>query len=89
MSSYMIVRHKVRDFDEWKQAYDDHQSHRQEAGLTEQYLLRGADDGNEVVAMFAAESIDRAKEFAGSEELKTVMQNAGVIDRPDIHFLNG
>ena len=63
MASYLLIRHKVTDFKTWKVGYDTHQAMRTEAGLTEKYLLRSADDPNEVVALFEAQDIDRAKRF--------------------------
>jgi hypothetical protein len=89
MAGYMLVRHKVRDFAEWKLSYDADLPNRIEAGLSERYLLRGAYDPNEIVMLFDAPDLDRAKAFAGSENLKETMQRAGVVDRPDIYFLNG
>lgn len=88
MASYMLVRHKVRDFDEWKSGYDDHRPKRDEAGLNEMHLFRNAQDPNEVVALFEANNLDNAKAFASSDELKEAMQKVGVIDKPDIYFLN-
>jgi len=85
----MLVRHKVRDFSEWKRGYDAHLPKRVESGLTEKYLLQGANDPNEVVIMFEARDINRAKAFAESAELKETMQKVGVVDRPDIYFLKG
>lgn len=35
MASYMLIRHKVRDFKTWKVGYDAHRPKRAEAGLTE------------------------------------------------------
>ncbi len=89
MASYMLVRHKVRDFSEWKPGYDAHLPKRAEAGLTEKYLLRGADDLNEVVLLFEARDLNRAKAFAESADLRETMQKVGVLDKPDIYFLNG
>jgi hypothetical protein len=89
MASYLLIRHKVTDFKTWKVGYDSHRAMRTEAGLTEKYLLRSADDPNEVVALFEAQDIDRAKGFAASAELREKMQEFGVADRPDIYFLNG
>jgi len=89
MASYLLIRHKVTDFKTWKAGYDTHQAMRTGAGLTEKYLLRSADDPNEVVALFEAQDIDRAKGFATSAELREKMQEFGVADRPDIYFLNG
>jgi hypothetical protein len=37
-----------------------HATRHTEAGLTEKYLLRNADDPNEVVALFEATDLDRA-----------------------------
>ncbi len=88
MASYMLVRHKVRDFSEWKPGYDAHLPKRAEAGLTEKYLLRGADDPNEVVLLFEAQDLNRAKAFAESADLRETMQKVGVLDTPDIYFLN-
>ena len=88
MSSFMLVRHKVRDFKSWKAGYDAHQPKRVEAGLTEKYLLRGSDDPNEVVALFEAQDLSRAKAFATSAELREKMEEVGVVGKPDIYFLN-
>jgi len=89
MASYMLVRHRVRDFSEWKRGYDAHLPKRVEAGLREKYLLRGADDPNEVILLFESPDLNRAKAFAESADLKETMQKVGVVDKPDIYFLNG
>ena len=89
MASYTIVRSKVRDFAEWKSEYDAHLPKREEAGLTEKYLLRGANDPNEVILVFEAADLNRARAFAESAELREVMQKVGVVDKPDIYYLNG
>ena len=87
MASYMLVRHKVRDFSKWKRVYDAHLPKRGEAGLTEKYLLRGANDPNEVIVLFEAKDIKRAEDFAGSSDLRETMQKVGVVDKPDIYFM--
>jgi hypothetical protein len=89
MSTFVLVRHKVKDFATWKAGYDGHRPKRQEAGLTEKHLLRSADDPNEVVLLFEAQDLNQAREFAASADLRQKMQEVGVIDRPDIFFLNG
>ncbi|WP_345984900.1 hypothetical protein WCX49_09730 [Sulfurimonas sp. HSL-1656] len=85
--AYMMVRHKVRDYNEWKPGYDGHKGARDAAGLKEVYLLRNADDPHEVIALFEAADLEKARAFADSEDLKQKMQEVGVIDRPDIYFL--
>jgi hypothetical protein len=78
---------KFSDFSKWKPAYDAHLPTRQKAGLKEEHLLRNTDDPNEVVLLFEAKDIQKAKEFASSADLREAMQNAGVVDKPDIYFL--
>jgi len=37
--------------------------------------------------LFKWKDLDSAKKFAGSDNLREVMQEAGVIDRPDVYFV--
>jgi hypothetical protein len=87
MSTYVLVRHKVKDFKTWKPFYDRHIDKRTEAGMTEVYLLRGVSDPNEVIILFEAMEIGRARKFAESPDVMEKMKEAGVIDKPDIYFL--
>jgi hypothetical protein len=43
---------------------------------------------NEVILLFEAEDLRKAKEFNASSELHERMQKAGVVDPPDIYFLS-
>ena len=85
---YVLVRHRVSDFSNWKAAYDAHSTARQEAALREEHLLRNVDDPNEVILLFEAKDLQKAKEFGASADLREAMQNAGAVDKPDIYFLN-
>lgn len=87
MANFVLIRHKVRDFSEWKRGYDAHLSKRAEAGLTEKHLLRGASDPNEVVLLLEAKDHNRAKAFVESADLRETMQKVGVVDKPDVYFL--
>ena len=86
--THMLIRHKVTDFAKWKPVYDAHLTARKEAGLKEKSLLRSIDNPNEVVLLFEAEDLKRAKAFAESSNLREAMQKAGVIDKPEILFLS-
>ncbi len=88
MLTHVLVRHKVKDYSVWKRAYDAHLPKRLEAGLTEKYLFRGANDTNEVIILFEAKDPGRAKTFSESPDFRETMEKAGVIDKPDIYFVN-
>jgi hypothetical protein len=84
---HILVRHKVADFTKWKPVYDAHLSARENAGLKEEHLFRNADDPNEVLLLFSAEDLDKAKTFTASDDLRQAMEKSGVSDKPDIYFL--
>jgi heme-degrading monooxygenase HmoA len=87
---FVMIRHKVHDYDAWKLVFDEHEDERQAAGSKGAHLFRSADDPNEVVITLTWDDarVDDARAFAASDDLRTVMQEAGVIDQPDIYFLN-
>ena len=87
--AHMLIRHKVADFDKWKPAYEDHRSAREAAGLKDLNLWRNESDPSEVILLFEASDVAKAKEFANSPDLKEKMQAAGVQGSPDIVFLSG
>jgi len=89
MANYMLVRHKVKNFDAWKVGYDADRARRAEAGVAEKYVLQG-DDGNsnEVVVLFEAKDLKKAKSFAESTDLRKTMERAGVTGKPDIYYLH-
>ena len=42
-----------------------------------------------VMVILEAEDLERAKEFARSDDLREAMQKVGVVGKPDIYFLKG
>ncbi len=86
--AHMIIRHRVADFEKWKPVYEDHRSARVAAGLRDLHLWRNVDNPNEVILLFEASDVAKAKEFTGASDLKEKMQAAGVQGAPDIVFLS-
>jgi hypothetical protein len=87
MANFLLVRHNVRDFSVWKPGYDAHLPKRAEAGLAEKHLFRSAGNPNEVVILFEAKDLNRARAFADSADLRETMQRLGVEGKPDVYFL--
>ena len=84
---YMLVRHKVEDYEKWKPVFDDHQATRREGGAKGGFLFRNADDRNETLILLEWRDLEDARRFARSEDLREAMQRAGVAEQPDIYFL--
>ena len=84
----MIIRHKVRDYGQWRPLFDDHAEMQKAAGLTNPRVYHSADSNkSEIVVVFDTEDTTRAKAFAASTDLEETMTKAGVVDRPTIYFL--
>ena len=84
--SSILIRHRVGDFAKWKRAFDEHETARRGAGITAHSLYREADDPSVVTITFKVEDLDRAKEFASSDDLRSTMERAGVQGPPEIWF---
>jgi hypothetical protein len=83
----MIVRHKVRDYGEWRPIFDQHAEIQRAAGLINPRVYHSADSNkSEIVVVFDTEDTKRAKEFATSADLKEAMMKAGVVDTPNNLF---
>jgi hypothetical protein len=84
---YVLVRHKVRDYDLWKSVFDEHGDMRRDATSAGGILLRNKDDPNEVFILLEYTDLERARQFIDSDDLRRTMERAGVADVPDISFL--
>jgi heme-degrading monooxygenase HmoA len=84
---YMLVRHKVEDYERWKPGFEEHGETRRESGSKGARLFRNTDDPNETVILLEWEDLEAARRFAQSEDLRETMQRVGVADQPDIYFL--
>ncbi len=84
---YLLVRHKVEDYAKWKPIYDQHGTTRKASGGQSAQLFRNANDPNELVILFEWDDLEKARQFAQSEDLRQAMQRAGVADQPNIYFL--
>jgi quinol monooxygenase YgiN len=85
----MFAKHKVNDFDAWKRTYDEFAPVRKKMGVTGASVHRDARDPNIVTVTHTFNSLDAATAFAGSDDLKSAMKNAGVVGAPDIWFAEG
>jgi len=82
----MAINHEVDDWATWKSAYDEHESMRDEAGLEELDVLVNIDNPNDVMVVSRSKDHESAAGFADSEDLKAVMENAGVAGPPNITY---
>ena len=86
--AYMLVQHKVKDFAAWKKVYDSVADLRASNGELSDQIYRDVSDPNKLTAIFKWDSLENARKYASSPELKAAMEKAGVEGPPSIYFLN-
>jgi heme-degrading monooxygenase HmoA len=77
---YLLVRHKVED-------YERYGATRERSGSKGGWILRNAEDPNELVILLEWDSLENARRFANADDLREAMQRARVADEPDVYFL--
>ena len=83
----MLVQHKVMDYDEWRKVYDSVADLRSSNGEISDQIYRDDSDPNNLTLLFEWDSMENAKQYAQSPELKAAMEKAGVDGPPTIFFL--
>ena len=84
----MFVRHTVADYANWKKGYDAFDSKRKALGVTAQASYQSVTDPKDITVTHAFGTLEAAKAFASSADLKEAMQKAGVVGEPSIWFAN-
>lgn len=83
----LFVKHKVKNYPEWKKVFDGFKETRKASGEKNYHIFHPDSDPNSLFAIFEWDNLENARKFAGSPELKGAMQNAGVVEQPEIYFL--
>jgi len=72
--AYVLIEHRVGDFETFKKVYLDDAGRRQRLGSRGGRVFRLADDPGNVIVMLEWDSVEHAREFAGSLELEQAME---------------
>lgn len=83
---YVLIIHEVADYALWKNIFDGASSIRRAAGERSYQVLRYQNDPNRIVHFSEWTSLEDAREFFESPELKQIRANAGV-KAPDFIYL--
>jgi hypothetical protein len=83
----LFVRHTVADFARWRKGYDEFDAKRRSMGVTGDGVYQLDGNPNDITLYHEFASMDAAKAFAASSELREAMTSAGVVGTPDIWFV--
>ncbi|MGB7730753.1 MAG: hypothetical protein WBL50_22185 [Candidatus Acidiferrum sp.] len=84
---YLLVRHKVKEYHEWKRVFDTHKEAQRHSGLRIERVMRNLYEPNEVFLLFEVTDLAKARGFVFSSEVPSAQAESGVVDKPDIYFL--
>lgn len=82
----MFVRLDVVQFSEWVKTYDGFAPARKAAGITQSTVWQSADDPNDIIIINDFPSLEQAKAFAASGDLRDAMRNSGLKGPPQVWF---
>jgi quinol monooxygenase YgiN len=77
-STIAVIRHRVADFDAWKELYDGFAPIQAEHGVQGHQVLRSIENPNDVLVTHTFDSREAASAFFAMPELKEAMSQAGV-----------
>jgi quinol monooxygenase YgiN len=84
----ILIQHHVKDFAEWKKAFDSAADLRTRNGGLSTQVYQNESDPNSITAILKWDSMMNAHKYTQSPELKAAMEKAGVVGQPSISFLN-
>jgi hypothetical protein len=82
----MFVRHTVADYAAWRRVYDGFAPMQDAMGVIAKAVYQGAENANEITVAHDFATLESAKAFAASPDLKAAMKDAGVTSAPTIWF---
>ena len=82
----LFVRHTVADYAAWRHIFDSFAPMQEALGVTDKAVYQAADNANDVTVTHEFATLEAARAFAGSPELKAAMHDAGVTSAPTIWF---
>jgi heme-degrading monooxygenase HmoA len=75
--AFVLIEHRVGDFEQFKQVFLKDAVRREELGSRGGVVYRVADDPGNVIVILEWETLEQAREFAGSLELDQALEWAG------------
>jgi hypothetical protein len=82
----LFVRHTVADYAAWRRIFDSFAHTQKALGVIDKAVYQTADNANDITVTHDFATLESARDFAGSPELKAAMKDAGVTSAPTIWF---
>ncbi|MCE5278072.1 MAG: hypothetical protein ABFD92_15650 [Planctomycetaceae bacterium] len=87
MNTFLVVRHQIGDFEQWKRVFEESDELRREYGIGRGWIFRDEAAPEWVTVMLQCQDKQRAQEFMNLDSVKDMIQRAGVKGEPVIMFV--
>ena len=87
--AWIHVRHRVGDYNRWKEVFDGLSELKMRYGWKRYRIFQVAGDRNDLLVMEEFDSVEQARSFLESKDLRNAMQAAGVVSAPEVSLLLG
>ena len=84
--THLLVKARIKDFDEWKPVFDQHRSMRKKYGCLGEQIFHESGNPKSVFILFEWDNHDNARTFSESDDLKQAMREAGVIEKNSFYL---
>ncbi len=83
----LSIHLKIAEYTHWRTVFDSMEPIRRKFGQTGYTIFRSASDPLELTVHMQWPSLEQARAYAASPDLKNAMQNAGAVSQPEVAFL--
>jgi hypothetical protein len=84
---WVIVQHRVRDFDYWKPFFVSDENRQRDAQFVRWHITRDIGDPNNIVIVFECNDLENAKKIYSDPALKPLVEKAGVVGDSSFFFV--
>ena len=84
---YLLARHRVRDFDQWKRVFDEETRRQRDVGMRVLHVFRDPADAGAATFLMEVEDRARAEAFMSRPGSEQIAEEAGAQPPFDVHWL--
>jgi hypothetical protein len=85
--TYLMIRHRVSDFDSWYADLKSHGTAQREGGFGDLQLLRDVKDPHIVVCFFKVYDVDKARAFTQTLKSNEAQSDSDFAGPPEVFLL--
>ncbi|HET7077856.1 MAG TPA: hypothetical protein VFM49_10450 [Chloroflexia bacterium] len=87
--AWIHVRHRVQNYNKWKETYDKTAGYKRHEGWKRYRVYQVSGDREDLIVMEQFATLEQARAYAGSQFLRDAFEQEGVVGQPEILLLDG